>query len=135
MATGLSRQHYPERWIDYAQSLIDGLSVRKAAKLCEISKNTAFLWRHRFLASAAQRHARHETGIVEVDETFFLESFKGQRQLPRAPRKRGGGSVTRGTGEDQIPVMVVRDREGHTADFKLAKLDGKHGSPSAVDRP
>lgn len=125
-ATSLSRLHYPERWIDYAQALIDGLSVRKAAKLCEISKNTAFLWRHRFLASAAQHHAKHETGIVEVDETFFLESFKGQRQLPRAPRKRGGVSVTRGTGKDQIPVMVVRDREGHTADFKLAKLDGKH---------
>lgn len=125
-ATGLSRLHYPERWIAYAQALIDGLSVRKAAKLCDISKNTAFLWRHRFLASAAQHHAAHESGIVEVDETFFLESFKGQHQLPRAPRQRGGVSVTRGTGKDQIPVMVVRDREGHTADFKLVKLDGKH---------
>lgn len=61
-----------------------------------------------------------------MDETFFLESFKGQRQLPRAPRQRGGVGVTRGTGKDQIPVKVVRDWEGHTADFKLAKLDGKH---------
>lgn len=69
--------------------------------------------------------AQHETGIVEVDETFFLESFKGQRQLPRAPRKRGGISVTRGPGKDQISVTGVRNREGHTADFTLAKLDGK----------
>lgn len=103
-----------------------GLSVRKTAKRCGISKNTAFLWRHRFLANAALHHASHEAGIVEVDETFFLESFKGQRKLPRTPRKRGGVGKTRGTGKDQIPVMVVRDREGHTADFKLEKLDAEH---------
>jgi transposase-like protein len=102
-ATGLAHLHYPERWKDYAQALINGLSVRKAAKACGISKNTALLWRHRFLATAARHHATHETGIVEVDETFFLESFKGQRRLPRPPRKRGGVSVTRGTGKDQIP--------------------------------
>lgn len=124
--TGLARLHYPARWKDYAQALIDGLSVRKAAKACGISKNTAFLWRHRFLAAAAKHRATHEAGIVEVDETFFLESFKGQRRLPRPSRKRGGVSVTRGTGKDQIPVMVVRDREGHTADFKLTRLDANH---------
>lgn len=33
---------------------------------------------------------------------------------------------TRGTGKDQVPVMVVRDREGHTADVKLEKLDAEH---------
>jgi len=92
--SSLARLHYPERWNDYAQALIGGLSVRKAAKQCGISKNTAFLWRHRFLAAAAGHHATHEAGIVEVDETFFLESFKGQRRLPRPPRKRGGVSVT-----------------------------------------
>jgi transposase-like protein len=58
-SSGLARLHYPERWKNYAQALIDGLSVRKAAKRCGISKNTAFLWRHRFLACAAQHHAAH----------------------------------------------------------------------------
>ena len=113
-SSGLARLHF------------DGLSVRKAAKRCGISKNTAFLWRHRFLACAAQHHAAHVVGIVEVDETFFLESFNRQRKLPRAPRKRGGVCATCGTGKDQIPVMVVRDREGHTADVKLEKLDAEH---------
>ena len=70
--------------------------------------------------------AKHESGIIEADETFFLESFKGQRHLPRAPRQRGGVSVTRGTGPDQIPVLVVRDRSGQTADFQLEKLDAVH---------
>ncbi len=60
---------------------------------------------------------------MEVDETFFLESFKGQRGLPRPARHRGGKGRTRGTGPDYIPVMVVQDRAGHLADFQLDKMD------------
>ncbi|KEY60822.1 hypothetical protein SRDD_02010 [Serratia sp. DD3] len=30
--------------------------------------------------------------------------------------------------QSQIPVMVVRDRDGHVADFKLDKLDVVHVS-------
>ena len=125
-ATPLAHLHMPERWPTYAQALIDGLSVRAAAKRCGISKNTAFQWRHRFLQQMAAHRAEREEGIVEADETFFLESFKGQRKLPRPARQRGGVGQTRGTGGDQIPVLVVRDRAGHTADFKLDKLDARH---------
>jgi transposase-like protein len=132
-ATGLAHLRKADYWQDYAQALINGLTVRKAARQCGISKNTAFLWRHRFLVQAAKHHDTREAGIVEADETFFLESFKGQRELPRPPRKRGGVGKTRGTGADQIPVLVVRDREGHTADFQLEKLDGIH--VSAVLKP
>jgi len=109
-----------------AQALIEGLTVREAARRCGISKNTAFRWRHRFLARVAEHSDTRETGIIEADETFFLESFKGQRRLPRPSRKRGGVGATRGTGPDQIPAMVVRDRAGHTADFQLKKLDARH---------
>ena len=125
-ATPLAHLRKADCWPNYAQALIDGLSVRQAARHCGISKNTAFLWRHRFLQAVAEHRDERENGIVEADETFFLESFKGQRQLPRPARKRGGVGATRGTGKDQIPVMVVRDREGHTADFKLAQLDAQH---------
>ncbi|MCP4282131.1 MAG: IS1595 family transposase, partial [Alteromonas sp.] len=106
--------------------LIDGLSVRKAAELCGINKNTAFLWRHRFLALANTHQPSHEEGIVEADETFFLESFKGQRNLPRPARKRGGVGKTRGTSDDQIPVLVVRDRHQSTVTTILDKVDAVH---------
>lgn len=43
-----------------------------------VRRNTAFLWRHRFLKTMATHQATREKGIVEIDETFFLESFKGQ---------------------------------------------------------
>lgn len=108
------------------QALIDGVSVRAAARCCGIGKNAAFLWRHRFLQQAAQHRATHESGIVEADETFFQESFKGQRHLPRPARRHGGGGRTRGTRPDQIAVLVVRDRSGQTADFRLERLDAAH---------
>lgn len=72
---------------------------------------------------AAGYVVKHESGIIGADETFFLESFKGRRHLPRAPSQRGGVCVTRGTGPDQIPVLVVRDRGGQKADLQLEKLD------------
>ena len=124
--TPLARLRKREQWLRYGQALIDGVSVRSAARRCQIDKNTAFLWRHRFLQQVARHRATHESGIVEADETFFLESFKGQRHLPRPARRRGGVGRTRGTGADQIAVLVVRDRSGQTADFRLEKLDAPH---------
>lgn len=121
--TPLARLRKAACWEDYAQALIDGLTVRQAAIRCGVCKNTAFLWRHRFLKTMATHQATREEGIVEVDETFFLESFKGQRGLPRPARHRGGKGRTRGTGPDYIPVMVVQDRAGHLADFQLDKMD------------
>jgi hypothetical protein len=63
------------------------------------------------------------TGIVEGDETFILESFKGKRSgLPRKPRKRGGKSAKRGLSAEQIPVIVARDRQGATTDGTCQRL-------------
>lgn len=124
--SALAHLRKAERWQDYAQALIDGLTLRQAARSCCVNKNTAFLWRHRFLRSPAEHRAAHESGIVEADETFFLESFKGQRHLSRQARKRGGIALTAGMGPEQIAVLVVRDRAGHTADFQLDKLDAAH---------
>jgi transposase-like protein len=121
--TPLARLRKREQWIAYAQALINGSSVRQSAKQCSINKNTSFLWRHRFLLLASQHQAEHEEGIVEADETFLLESFKGQRSLLRPARKRGGVGKTRGTNDDQVPVLVVRDRHKATADFILKKIN------------
>src|SRR5690606_10008198 len=71
----------------------------------------------------------HLQGIIEADETFFPSSCKGQRHLNRPPRKRGKQIHIRGTGKDQVPVLVVRDRSGATADFMLNALDKKTIEP------
>ena len=120
--TSLARLRKREQWTTYAQALVQGVSVRQAARRCGVDKNTAFLWRHRFLKAPSAHRPEHEGGIVEADETFFLQSFKGQRQLPRPARKRGGV----GAKWEHIAVLVVRDRSGQTADFVLDKLDAPH---------
>ena len=124
--TPLSGLHYPDRWRDQAQALIAGETIAKAAKRCAVDYTTAFRWRHRFLAALNQDKPARLCGIVEADETFILESFKGKRRgLPRAPRKRGGKAAKRGLSKEQIPVIVARDRSGATIDAVLPRLDAK----------
>ena len=70
-------------------------------------KNMAFKWRHRFLK--AQNHSKDQllTGIAEIDEILLLESFKGQRKLPRAARKRSGVAKKTGVSAEQIPIRIA----------------------------
>ena len=70
--------------------MVQALSMRQAAASCGIAKNTSFKWRHRFLSAPATQQPAQMSGIVEADETFFLESFKGKRHLSRTARKQSG---------------------------------------------
>jgi len=121
--TPLTRLRYKDQWLSFCAALMQGMTVRASARACGIDKNTRFRWRHRFLAVPAMVKASHLQGIVEADETFFPYSCKGQRHLNRPPRQRGKQIHARGTGQDQVPVRVVRDRSGATADFKLEATD------------
>ena len=79
--TALVGLRHKDKWFDYEQAMVQGLSVRKAAISCGITKNTSFKWRHRFLQVPAIHQSNKMNGIVEADEMYFLESFKGQRHL------------------------------------------------------
>jgi transposase-like protein len=122
--TPLAGLHHPERWKDQAEALISGESLAQAATRCDMHPSTAFRWRHRFLAALNFDKPASLSGLVEADETFILESFKGRRtDLPRKPRKRGGKASKRGLSAEQIPVIVARDRTGATVDAVLPRLD------------
>lgn len=120
--TPLAHLRKREQWLRYGQALIEALSVREAAQRCGVASTTAFRWRHRFLAAASSHRAAHEGGIVEADETFFHQSCKGQRHLQRRARRRGQPAPH----WERVAVLVVRDRSGHSADFKLQKVDAPH---------
>jgi len=117
--TPLARLQKKECWLNYARALNESLSVRKAAKACKVDKNTAFKWRHRFLKARNYSKDQSLVGIAEVDEIFLLESFKGQRKLPRAARKRGGVAEKPGLSAEQIPILIARDRAGAHIDAVL----------------
>jgi hypothetical protein len=65
------------RWLDYANCLSEGSSVRQAAKETGVSKNTSFKWRHLFLLNANNLKAEVYHGVVELEETKFKYSEKG----------------------------------------------------------
>jgi transposase-like protein len=119
--TPLARLHLRGKWLDQAAALRDGLSLNEVAQRIQVARSTAFRWRHRFLAVPQTVQAQALIGIAEADETYFLRSGKGQRQgLDRAPRRRGGTAKQRGLGDEQVPVLIARDRSGDTANFVLA---------------
>jgi transposase-like protein len=122
--TPMAHLRKKEKWLDHARAMIEGKSLAKTAALCGVHPTTAFRWRHRFLRAPAVNKPRTLRGIVEADETFILESFKGRRSdLPRAARKRGGKARHPGPYQDSIPVLVARDRKGATFDAVLPQID------------
>jgi transposase-like protein len=123
--TPLARLRHKEQWNKFAQDLIDGISVHSAADHCNVAESTSFRWRHRFLQVPSLLKTKHLDGIIEADETFFLASHKGERDLERKPRKRGGKASQRGLSKEQIPVLIVRDRDGHTTDAVLESANEK----------
>jgi len=123
--TPLAHLRKKARWLDHARAMIEGKSLAKTAALCGVHPTTAFRWRHRFLRAPAGDKPRTLRGIVEADETFILESFKGRwSDLPRKARKRGGTARHPGLHPDNIPVLVARDRKGATFDAVLPQVDG-----------
>jgi transposase-like protein len=125
--TPLARLRSKDKWLDYTQQMEQGQSVRKSAKACDVHRNTAFRWRHRFLVGPNGSKPACLVGIAEADEAFFLESFKGKKQaMPRTSRKRGSKACKRGLSDEQIPVLICRDRTGSTTDFILEKDDRTH---------
>ena len=122
--TPLANLRMKDKWAEQTAAMIDGVSTAKAARRCGVHYTTAFRWRHRFLAALAGDKPKALAGIVEGDETFILESFKGKRSgMPRKSRKRGGKSAKRGLSAEQIPVIVARDRQGATTDAVLPRLN------------
>ncbi len=122
--TPLAGLHHQDRWADQAQALIDGDTLGRAARRCGVAHSTAFRWRHRFLSALNLDKPQRLSGIVEADETFILESFKGSRgKLARPSRKRGGHAGKRGLSAEQIPVIVARDRTGATMDAVLPNMN------------
>ncbi|MGH8164719.1 MAG: IS1595 family transposase [Rhodanobacteraceae bacterium] len=134
--TPLARLRHKSAWLSFAAALQEAQSVRKSATACGVATSTAFRWRHRFLIAPTADKPAQMSGIVEADETFFRRSFKGSRQWtkpqadeppPRRPaRKRGAPTGKRGTPLDQqVPVLIVRDRQRTTSDAILPNLTAR----------
>lgn len=108
-----------EIWEHYVSCVVNGFSIRRAAEVTGIGIKAAFYMRHKVLDALRQLMDRNRvSGVIEMDETFFRESFKGNHRksgftLPRPARKRGGESSMRGLSREQICVGTAIDRQNN----------------------
>lgn len=114
--TPLARLRKKEKWLDNAEAMIAGLTIRQTAKKCDVHRNTSFRWRHRFLMFHKSAQCADLTGIAESDATYFRKSEKGSRTLKRKPRKRGKSDIKGGRNTELVAVITLRDRSNHGAD-------------------
>lgn len=129
--TPLAGHRKKHLWESFAEGMLEQESLSKASERLKINNRTAFKWRHVFLKNAKSIKPEQLSGVVENDETFFLESAKGCRLgLSRPARKRAGKATKRGVSKQQVCVFVSRDRNGNTYDeifenFNAAQLTKK----------
>lgn len=129
--TAFHRMRKPEVWLAYAERLLEGVSLTRIAEdEIGISRHTAWRWRHRLLPAMAIEPQPVLSGIIEVDETFFVKSFKGHRgwkrgtpPAERPPRYRGSGALLRGLSREQVPVLTAVDRSRKHFDKVLESRD------------
>ena len=71
---------------------------------------TALCWEHDILTALRNLPKSTSTGIVEADETFFLESQKGSRHLDQPARCSGDKAPLRGISHHHPRVLAARDK-------------------------
>lgn len=112
----------PAVWFRFIECFVDCLSLRTCAARCDVCLKTAFFMRRRLIECirgySPVFHA--DSGSeVQLDETYFRESFKGNHKysktfrMPRKSHHRGTPASKRGLSKEQICVMTgVDDASG-----------------------
>lgn len=114
----VSKTHYDyNTWETYIEELLRQSSLAECAKKCNISVQTAFVWRHKILkAILKDQDNRVMAGIIEVDETYVSINYKGNHKkskrfkLPRPAYRRGVDNRVRK--ESKACVMCAVERNG-----------------------
>lgn len=121
-------------WEKFIDCMMNGFPLRKTASICEIHKNTAFIWRHKVLDALQNMHKSVVLdGIVEADETFFPISYKGNHKhsktftMPRQAHKRGAAHEYEEIDLDGQKTYVKKKNKRGLSDEKVCV-------PCAVNR-
>lgn len=110
-------------WLKYAECMNQRMTLRETAKAVRVCLKTAFNMRHKILeAVKCSMDVDDLNGILEMDESFFAESFKGNHKkgnpnwkAPRVggvSRKRGKEVHFRGISHEQVCISSAMDRNG-----------------------
>jgi transposase-like protein len=98
--------------------MVEGRTLEKSAEIVGVCLKTSFYMRHKILNALDCVQTDTVGGIVEMDETFVAESFKGNhrkggREIHRKAHKRGKSIRKRGLSNEQVCIGTALDRTGH----------------------
>lgn len=143
--------HKPNLWLKYFELMVEGYTLPKIVERLNIHISTAFYWRHKILNALRSLGNIQLSGIIESDETHFLESEKGRKGgIPHRHARKRGRKVTdekkeqrkRGISKEQVSIVVAHDRNGNIIcqmggrgrirAEEIDKVIGGHISPSSL---
>lgn len=130
--TALFHIHRKDKWQGCLRLMEQGFSIKRAAKELGISIQTSFDWRHKILASLQSTLPEKTGGVVECDDFQLAESFKGQRNLEREPRKRG--SKKHSVAKVSVVTAVSRSKGGLARVVAAKKISSKEALAALKDR-
>ncbi len=109
-------------WKRYISLLLEGRSITKCSEECKISRQTAFVWRHKILNALTSRSFSDEfNGLLEMDEMYLRISYKGNHKnsktftMPRKSFKRGTDNRIPGNNSKASVLCVVERNRGYSA--------------------
>ncbi len=112
-------------WEKYIHCMIKKYSLRKTAKICNISLPTAFTWRHKILDALQEIQENVKLdGVVEVDKTFLPISCNGHHKdfnFPRLAKKRGTANSKRGLPKELVCIPCIVNLNGRSV-ARIANL-------------
>lgn len=123
-----------ETWMTYVEAFIDQLPLRDCMDKCGVGLRTAWFMRRRII-ECIQRYNPSFNAVagdrVEIDETYFRDSYKGYRRgtMPRPARKSGRRAAKRGLSKQQVCVVTGIDDTG--ASFLVVSGRGMLGKERA----
>lgn len=126
-------------WQEYIRCMVNRLPLRACAERCDITLDTAFNWRHKILQALAAVDHEPLSGIVEADETYFPDNFKGNRNAIRNMKKNPGNQSDDHDVSNNTPAYKQHRESGHK--HSRGKSTSKRGLsrqkicvPCAIDR-
>lgn len=106
-------------WKKYISLMLEGCSIAKCAKECQLSKRIAFVWRHKILNALTNKSfSPVYNGLIEMDEMYVRISYKGNHKnskyftLPRKAFKRGSDNHIPGNNAKASVLCIVEREKG-----------------------
>ena len=117
--TLMANSHYNQSiWADFIHDTLCGETLDFSAEKYGFSHQTAFNMRHKVLMALQDQLENNPvllSGIVEFDETFVLDCYKGSRlpeQVERDERKHGAKAQKRGISNEYVAICTGVQRDG-----------------------